>query len=208
MWQVLSPSPPPGQFYLNFRYVYCELALGEGARHSPARPCIPLVFVRWEPGTDGRADWRGEKLMVVLTGNIFLWHFIAVEIWSTWFAQITNIKWKFFAEFYPEQETQRLSLLMGAALLALSACQSPPATHPPGHHNTLGLHGEFPQTLCSLVLVCFPARQWLVLLAWLSDPKGRQKTCFMSQEIVRQGGSRQPNACLSPGLGNSLPSWG
>lgn len=91
MWQVLSPSPPPGQFYLNSRYAYCELAPGEGARRSPARPCIPLVSVRWEPGTDGRADWRGEKLMVVLTGHIFLWHFIAVEIWSTWFAQITNI---------------------------------------------------------------------------------------------------------------------
>lgn len=36
-----EPKCPPGQFYLSFRYIYCELALWEGARGSPLRACPP-----------------------------------------------------------------------------------------------------------------------------------------------------------------------
>lgn len=63
-----EPRSQPGQFYLSFRYIYCELVLWEGSRHSPLRAC--LMFIHWELGIDGRAAWQGERLTVVLIESL------------------------------------------------------------------------------------------------------------------------------------------
>lgn len=68
------------------------------------------------------------------------------------------------------------------------------------------LQEAFPRPSCSFVLSCFAVRQWPILLR-LSGPTGRQSTCFMNQEIARQGNSRQCNACLSPGLNSPSLLW-
>lgn len=94
------------------------------------------------------------------------------------------------------------SLLRDAALLALVARCCPLTACLPSQCNTLGLHRVFPQTVCSLALFCFAAKQWPKLLTWLSVPTGRQNTCFMHQEI-----ERWHNACLSPGLNSSSFLW-
>lgn len=76
--------------------------------------------------------------------------------------------------------------LTGAPFLAVVVCQSPLTSCLPKQHNMLGLQGAFPQTLCSFAL------QWgNDPLLRLAGPTGRQSTCFMNQEIARQGNSRQ-----------------
>lgn len=137
-----------------------------------------------------------QKKLVMPTGNISILHFIAVDISLTWFAQIANI-----SEFPHQME-----------ILCLIATQRRMPAHL-SHHSQV--QPCWPWWCASLLwppvfqnntrfLVCkkhFHKHCALLFslalqlgndpLLRLAGPTGRQSTCFMNQEIARQGNSRQ-----------------
>lgn len=123
---------------------------------------------RWSSRAENLAEtwaaWQREKL-VMTTGNISIWHFIAGDLSLTWFSQIANT-----SEFPHQMEILCLIVTQRRCRLTILSIHHSLAGHGVVPFFSALLSSEPIQRACSassistniwsFVLSCFAARQW------------------------------------------------